>query len=122
MAARCDGVAFFDRGIIDQIAGLHAAGEAVPPSYRTAAEKFRCAEQVFMLPPWPEIFVRDAERRHGFDQAASTYPHLIAAYESFGYRCVTVPKVPVEARADFILDSLGRPVVGLEAVPYNALS
>jgi predicted ATPase len=112
MAARCGGVAFFDRGIIDQIAGLRAIGEPVPPSYRAAAEKLRCAEQVFVLPPWPEIFVCDAERRHGFDEAAAKYPHLISAYEAFGYRCVTVPKISVAARADFILDRLGRLAVG----------
>lgn len=117
MAVRQDRIAFFDRGIVDQIAGLHAIGEEPPLSYLNAAKKFRCAEQVFMLPPWPEIFVSDAERRHGFDEAASKYPHLMSAYEAFDYRCVTVPKVPVTVRADFILGRLGWPAADPEMAP-----
>ncbi|MEI9984366.1 MAG: AAA family ATPase [Aliidongia sp.] len=70
MAARADGPAFFDRSIVDQIAGLVHLGRPIPPHLALAAERFRCHRRVFMLPPWPEIFANDAERRHSFEAAA----------------------------------------------------
>lgn len=59
-----------------------------------------------MIPPWPEIYVQDSERRHDFKQALSEYNRLIGAYPAYGYDLRTVPKLPVSKRADFILDQL----------------
>jgi len=59
-------VFFFDRGLIGAAVGLeHLVGEP-------AAAKFASAPvfpKLFLAPPWPEILVTDAERRHGFDAA-----------------------------------------------------
>jgi predicted ATPase len=106
MAARAGRVAFFDRGIIDQISGLEQLSRPVPAPLEAAAERFRCHETVFMLPPWPEIFRTDAERRHGFEEAAAGSAALLRTYARFGYRLVEVPKLEIGARADFILDGL----------------
>jgi predicted ATPase len=61
---------------------------------------------VFMVPPWPEIFRNDAERRHSLSDAERTYARQLRHYERLGYRPVTVPKLDVGARADFVLASL----------------
>jgi predicted ATPase len=67
---------------------------------------FRFNAKVFLVPPWPEIFANDSERKHSFDEALAQYKTLPRTYERFGYAPVIVPKAPVDARADFILRTL----------------
>jgi predicted ATPase len=106
MAARSDRPSFFDRGIIDQVSGMRHAGMTVL-QHLAAAERFRYHETVFVMPPWPEIFSNDAERKHSFDDAVASYHALRITYREYGYRTVEVPKVAVSARADFVLGTLG---------------
>jgi predicted ATPase len=106
-AARTGRTTFFDRGIIDQVAGSEHAGIPVPEHLPRAALRFLCHRLVFLAPPWPEIFRNDAERRHSFEDAAAAYAPLVAAYRSYGYETVELPKVTAEARAAFILERLG---------------
>ncbi len=105
-ASRRGGRTFFDRGIVDQIAGLEQAGHAVPPTYLRAVESLRYRRQVFLLPPWPEIYRNDAERRHDLTAAIEAFHHLENAYRRFGYDLVEVPRMDVRQRADFILSML----------------
>ena len=89
------GPVFFDRSPVDQLAGLERLGLPVPATVAGAA------------PPWPEIFTTDPERRHGLEAALAEYGPLRAVYERLGYRLVDLPKVGVEARADFVMARLG---------------
>src|SRR5271163_1684267 len=50
-AARSDAIAFFDRGIIDQLGGYGARGLEIPSHFRRAAEQFRYCETAFFVPP-----------------------------------------------------------------------
>ena len=59
-----------------------------------------------MVPPWPEIFSNDDERKHSFEDALSSYERLLRSYERFGYQIVLVPKLDICARADFVLNQL----------------
>ena len=103
-ADRPAGWVFFDRGLVDAAAALqHLTGE---PSLDTLGQAYRYHRRVFLAPPWPEIYVTDAERRHGFDQAIAEYHRLIVVYPSLGYEVIFLPKVGVAARADFVLDAL----------------
>jgi len=106
-AERLGRPAIFDRGIIDQIAGLEALGRPVPPAMAAAAERFPCHRRVFLVPPWPQIFVRDHERRHSFAAAKKAYEELLQAYLRHGYEAVVLPKTSVGARADLMLHLLG---------------
>jgi predicted ATPase len=57
------GWVFFDRGLIDAASALELfAGE---PILNRMDSQHRYHRRVFLAPPWPEIFVNDAERRHG---------------------------------------------------------
>ena len=98
------GWTFFDRGVVDAAAALQyaAGGNAIE---RWGASP-RYHEQVFLTPPWPEIYDRDPERQHGFEEAASEYERLVSAYSALGYRLVVLPKTDVRRRADFILGRL----------------
>jgi predicted ATPase len=98
------GWVFFDRGLVDAASALeHLTGEPalerlnrLPPYHR----------QVFLAPPWPEIYEIDAERRHGLDAALPEYDRLQQALPALGYEVVVLPKASVAARADFVLARL----------------
>jgi len=94
---------FFDRGIPDLIGYCYLTGMTVPAHLRKAAALYRYGNRVFALPPWPEIYRNDAERRQDFAEAVATHAAIIAAYRECGYEPVEVPKAPPGERADFIL-------------------
>lgn len=101
VAASQSGWVFFDRGLIDAAVGLeHATGELV---LQALGQGHRYHRHVFLTPPWPEIYVTDPERRHGFDAAVAEYERLLAAYPALGYEVTILPKVSVAERADFVL-------------------
>ncbi|MCB1807924.1 MAG: AAA family ATPase, partial [Candidatus Competibacteraceae bacterium] len=60
----------------------------------------------FLNPPSPEIYTTDADRRHQLSDAIEEYERLLSVYPSIGYEVVVLPKTRVEARADYVLDSL----------------
>jgi predicted ATPase len=98
------GWVFFDRGLIDAAAALqHLTGE---PMLDTIGRTHCYHRRVFLTPPWPELFVTDAERRHGLDAAAAEYRRLLEIYPSIGYEVTILPKVSVPERADFVLYTL----------------
>ncbi|MBB3590945.1 putative ATPase [Rhizobium sp. BK529] len=104
LAERQAGWTFFDRGLIDAASALQAfTGEA---TLETLRDRHRYHQTVFLTPPWPEIYINDPERRHGFEEAVAEYERLIAAYPEIGYEIVILPKVDVAARADFLLSRL----------------
>jgi len=98
------GWVFFDRGLVDAASALEdATGE---PALEPLRRSHRYNQTVFLTPPWPEIYVGDAERRHGLDESVAEYERLRRVYPSLGYRVVVLPKVAVEARADIVLEEL----------------
>lgn len=97
---------FFDRGLIDAAVALeHASSEPAIERYGAAHRYHR---QIFLTPPWPQIYTMDAERRHDFDAALAEYERLLEAFARLGYEVTILPKVPVIERADFLLAALER--------------
>jgi predicted ATPase len=105
-AARSDRVAFFDRGIVDQVNGWPARGLEIPKHLQNAVAHFRYCKTVFLVPPWQEIFANDAERRHSFEDSVAMYEAQVQTYERFDYEPIVIPKMGVSQRADFILAQL----------------
>lgn len=98
------GWVFFDRGLVDAAAALEYVTHE--PVLERLGLTHRYHATVFLTPPWPEIFVADAERRHGFDAAVAEWERLERAYPKLGYRVIVLPKTSVEARADLVLAEL----------------
>lgn len=95
-----EGWVFFDRGLVDAAAALeHATGEVVLEPLGRAR---RYHPRVFLAPPWPEIYVNDPERPHGFEAAKAEYDRLTEAYARLDYAVTLLPKTDVAARADFV--------------------
>ncbi|WP_076860393.1 AAA family ATPase [Bradyrhizobium mercantei] len=104
MAKAHSGWVFFDRGLIDAAAALEAlTGE---PVLRAICAAHRYHWRVFMAPPWPEIYVTDAGRRHGIEAATAEYRRLMETLPMLGYDVISLPKNSPSARADFVLATL----------------
>lgn len=98
---------FFDRSLVDATAALeHVTGFPAPPA---AIGRGRYRRGVFLLPPWPELYATDPERRHDFASAVAEYERLERAYPQAGYEVTRVPKTSVSQRAEFILAALAQP-------------
>ena len=96
---------FYDRGLIDALAGLERDGGPTVGEALGADRPY--AGEVFLAPPWPEIYAQDLTRRHDFDAAISEYEHLARLLPALGYEPVELPRISVAERAQFVLDTVG---------------
>lgn len=103
-AAATGGLRFFDRGIPDVIGYLRLIGQPVPPHMTEAARTMRYRHQVFIAPPWEDIFTGDEERKQSFEEAVQTCEVLAATYRAFGYELIELPLSAPEARGAFVLE------------------
>jgi len=103
-AAGAPGPVFYDRSFIDAISyASHLKGE-LSPEHRRLIETRRYADQVFLTPPWSEIFENDAERQTSFDKAVEEYERLRVSFAEFGYKPIVLPRLSAADRAAFLLD------------------
>ncbi|WP_212744718.1 AAA family ATPase [Parasedimentitalea maritima] len=104
LVSESSGFTFFDRGLVDAAIALESCSGL---KAKETLGKFRqYNQQVFLVPPWPEIYVCDAERRHGYDDAVEEFERIRAALPALGYDVNLLPKVGIGARADFIISTL----------------
>jgi predicted ATPase len=103
MAMRAEaGPVYFDRGIPEAVGVDIRAGREPLPHHLAAARTFRYNRRVFYLPPWPEIFAADAERKHSFETAVREYEVLREVYCNLGYEIMDVTRSSVEERVQFV--------------------
>ncbi len=103
-AAQRNAPTFFDRSLIDNIAGFVRLQLPMPAYFTAALQHFRYARRVFMTPPWVEIFAQDEERRHSFADAEAEFAGLQTVYPANGYDIVMIPKLSVQQRATFVIE------------------
>ena len=100
-----EGWVFFDRGLIDAASALEEMSGEPALAWVEAGRRYH--RHVFLVPPWPEIYETDAERRHGLEAALPEYDRLLRVYPALGYQVIVLPKESVSARADLVLAALG---------------
>ncbi|MGY5846737.1 AAA family ATPase [Salegentibacter sp. HM20] len=96
---------FLDRGLPDVLAYMNYFDTQIPEEF-TEVCKTHTYHEVFLLPPWEEIYESDNERYESFDQAKKISKHLEKIYTDFGYKPRLVPFGSIEQRVEFILDYL----------------
>ena len=101
------GPVIFDRGVPDVLGYLRLNNLPIASHVERAARMFRYNSRVFVAPPWPEIFARDAERKQSFEEAEATYEVMMSTYAALGYDLVPLPLQSVEERVQFILGAVG---------------
>ncbi|SDI30426.1 AAA family ATPase [Chryseobacterium jejuense] len=99
---------FFDRGILDTIGYLKLEKLPVPEEMDITAREMMYNKNVFILPPWKEIYENDPERKQTLEVAEHTFECIYETYLEYGYHVIEVPKVTVEQRIRFILDHIER--------------
>jgi predicted ATPase len=95
--------AFYDRSTEDALAWFARTGTPLPPDAPTG---LRYHPRVFLAPPWPALFTPDDARRHDLAAALAEYEALAAWYPARGYAVTLLPRLPVAARADWLLARL----------------
>jgi len=96
---------FFDRGIPDVHAYMNYMGSDYPALFIEKSEAYRY-DQVFIMPPWEEIYITDNERYESFEQALAIYNHLKKAYIKLGYAVKEIPKGTVDFRLEYLLNNI----------------
>ncbi len=100
-------VIFFDRGIPDVNAYLNFVKQPIPDEFDQITKAHPYDRLVFIMPPWEEIYMNDAERYESFNQAQLIHNKLVNYYkETLGYYLIFVPFGPVKKRVDYILQSI----------------
>ena len=105
--AETPGHVFFDRSVLDALCGLDHVAPLSGSELSTWLSKYPYHSQVFVLPPWKEIYVNDDERDHTFAHAEWVHSITLAWYRRLGgYQLIEVPRVSVEERCAFMLQTL----------------
>ena len=97
---------FFDRGIPEMERYAVPEGAPTPAHVAEAIVTRRYAQEVFIFPPWREIYRHDEERKHSFAHAEHVFELCGEAYRAAGYSLVEVPRAGVEERVRYILSQL----------------
>jgi len=98
---------FFDRAIPDALAMLEEAGQLVDEEREATLARYPYHGQVFLFPPWEAIYEQDAERDQSFADATRVSDLLEAWYRRCGYEVARMPEGSVNARCEFVLQTLG---------------
>ena len=101
-----DAIVFFDRGIPDVNAYMRYIKQDIPKEFEEITRKYMYDNLVFIMPPWEDIYITDAERYESFNQAQLIHNKLVNYYKELGYYLIFVPFGPVEKRVDYILRSI----------------
>jgi len=101
-----DEIVFFDRGIIDAFCYARMIQLPVTSEMKNITTNYLYNPQVFILPPWPEIYRIDGERKQTWEEAAETYNVMRSTYIDYGYTPIVVPPDTPQARANFILRNI----------------
>jgi len=107
----------FDRGVPDVLGYLRLSGLPVPSHVERAAQICRYSRQVFIAPPWAEIFALDAERKQSFEEAVATCEVMAETYRGLGYELIALPLGSIEERARFVLTAIGSDKAAGESPP-----
>ncbi len=97
---------FFDRSVVDAVAWFQRTGIPLPARHAGVDERLRYHPLVFLVPPWPEIYVQDGARRHDLGAAQAEYAALLESWPATGYEVAVIPRAPVAERADWVLARL----------------
>jgi len=101
------GCVFFDRGLPDALCMLDQVSPLGQQKITALNGRFTYRQQVFLFPPWEEIYCKDAERDQTILDAIRIFEILNEWYRRCGFAVIEVPKLSVTERCDFVLRVIG---------------
>ena len=106
LSCKKESLYFFDRSALDCIAYLKVNNLKVTLEITNQIKKCNFNKKVFYTPFWKEIFINDNERKEDMIKAEKIENHIIKTYRSKGYQLISIPKISISERADFIISQL----------------
>jgi predicted ATPase len=97
---------FFDRAIPDALCMLNDVGLLSMAEAEQRVTHFPYCRQVFVAPPWQDIYETDRERDQTFAHAIAVHRRAAGWYAALGFELIELPRVPVDERCDFVLERL----------------
>jgi len=94
---------FFDRALPECLAYARSLDGAARSQALLQISTLRYNPCVFVSSPWEEIYRRDEERIHSFEEGVAYHEAELAAYAECGYSLLEIPRGSVEARATFVI-------------------
>lgn len=79
----------------------------IKPEFEALLDLRRYTDTLFVVQPWPEIYVQDRWRKADFAKASRLFEPTVAAYAEGAYGMRIVPRVSVEERVAFVLQHTG---------------
>ena len=105
--ASTQGLVFFERSVLDALCGLDGVKPLNDVELNAWLSQYPYCSKVFVLPPWKEIYVNDAERDHTFEHAEWVYDITREWYRRLGrYQLIEVPRISVAERCTYVLQVL----------------
>lgn len=99
-------IIFFDRSFLDSASFIQQTNQKYFEKVNDIISIYRFNNNVFITPPWEEIYCNDDERDQTFNEAISTYKSLFKWYQLNGYKPIILPKASVEMRTEFVLNEI----------------
>lgn len=99
---------FFDRGFLDTMCYAKLIQSEINQTMKSYARNWRYNKNIFILPPWQEIYQTDNERKQDWEEAVLTFKMMKETYKNYGYHIIEVPKTSLVDRVDFILKHMDK--------------
>src|SRR5262245_54106649 len=87
-----DAPVFFERGVWDALGFFYLHGALSLAQVVRYIQAWPYNAVVFLLPPWPEIYIQDSERDQSFADAVAVYESVQEWYRRWGYQLVEVSR------------------------------
>jgi predicted ATPase len=97
---------FFDRAIPDALCMLNDLGLLSMAEAGQSLLDFPYSHEVFVAPPWEEIYATDNERDQRFDESVGVFRRASEWYGALGFELIELPCVSVDERCEFVLQRL----------------
>jgi predicted ATPase len=98
-----DSLCFFDRGIPDVFAYLENSKIPIPNKYYTKLDSCNFEKDVFICPPWKEIYMSDSIRPYPFEETIKLHQQIVSIYKRLNFNLIEIPKLPIPQRVDFVI-------------------
>ncbi|GJL56718.1 MAG: ATP-binding protein [Nitrospirales bacterium] len=103
---------FFDRGILDALYMLNLESGPTPIEAVEYVDKYPYNKVVFLFPPWEALYTFDTERDQTFAESVKILEGMRDSYSQWSYKTIEVPRMEVDERASFILDTVNKNLIG----------
>lgn len=99
-------ITFVDRGLPDCIAYINSQNLKVPETLTLFDHHHYYHKDIFLLPPWKSIYVKDKQRQQSFKEALLIHKKIVSIYSKLNFNIIELPKKEIDKRIKAIIPTL----------------